>query len=69
MAVSSDSAPKAHICEECFFFDYLYDDDSGEMGCTASMDEDEMASVIASGRKSCPYYRYHDEYKIVQKQN
>ena len=64
--MKSDNAP---LCEECFFYDYLYDDESGEMGCTVGMDEDEMANVIASKHKSCPYYRYHNEYKIVQKQN
>ena len=34
-----------------------------------SLDEDEMADFIYGQTKHCPYYRYYDEYKSVQKQN
>ena len=65
----SDKNAPAPCCEECFYFDYLYDDEQGEMGCTAGMDEDEMMRMLSSSKFTCPYYRYHNEYKIVQKQN
>ena len=63
------SVNKEALCEDCFYFDYLYDDEEGEMGCTVGMDEDEMLRVLSHGKRVCPYYREHDEYKIVRKQN
>ena len=41
-------------CEDCVYFDY---------------DEDELALLTRDGAKSCPYFRFYDEYKSVQKQN
>lgn len=55
-------------CESCLYFDYLYDDGSDEMGCTAGLDEDEMARVFAKGASGCPSYREYDEYKTVRRQ-
>ena len=37
--------------------------------CLVNFDEDEMASVYGGARRACPYYRFYDEYKMVQKQN
>ena len=58
-------------CESCVFFDEG-DEEVGE-GCSLNLDEDEYAAYVitAGGRSShrCPYYRLHDEYKTVRKQN
>ena len=54
-------------CETCEF--YIYDDLTDEYICDISLDEDEMADFIYGQTKHCPYYRYYDEYKSVQKQN
>ena len=54
-------------CETCLYYDVL--DESGEMGCTVSIDEDEAYRERADSRHACPYYRFYDEYKLVQKQN
>ena len=54
-------------CESCVFFEYdeEYDDDV----CTLNLDEDELVRYLTSPNRQCPYYRYYDEYKSVQKQN
>lgn len=57
-------------CETCVWYDR--DNVTGEMVCGVDMDEDELvAQRMQNGRvrKGCPYYRYYDEYKSVQKQN
>ena len=54
-------------CESCWHFDY--DEEYGENVCTVSLDEDEMLDYLAGNTRSCPYYRFYDEYKSVQKQN
>jgi hypothetical protein len=58
---------KVANCESCEFFDY--DEEYGENVCTVSLDEDEMLDYLSGNTRSCPYYRYYDEYKSVQKQN
>ena len=52
-------------CEDCLYYDY--DEDYEEYLCKMAFDEDE--AVRLSGRVRCPYYRFYDEYKSVQKQN
>ena len=54
-------------CETCMYFDY--DEAYQEEICTMDMDEDEMERLAAGRYSSCPYYRFYDEYKFVQKQN
>ena len=54
-------------CESCEF--YGYDDDYGDYICNVALDEDEMADFLNKNTKSCPYYRFYDEYKSVRKQN
>ena len=54
-------------CESCVFFDY--DEDVEANVCTMNLDEDEMVRFLSGRTKSCPYYRFYDEYKSVQKQN
>ena len=48
---------------------YEYDEEYEEMVCIMNLDEDEMARFVMSGSKSCPYFRFGDEYTIVRKQN
>lgn len=52
-------------CEDCEFFE----DDGVEVGCTLSLDEDEFADFLMKNTAECPYFRFYDEYKSVQKQN
>ncbi len=55
-------------CDNCEYFDF--DEEYGENVCTlgAVFDEDDYAKM--SGEKSqCPYFKFYDEYKSVQKQN
>ena len=54
-------------CESCVFFDY--DEDYDCYVCTMNLDQDEMARFLAGNTRGCPYYRFYDEYKSVQKQN
>jgi hypothetical protein len=51
-------------CDICEFFDY--DEEGEEKVCCIHLDEDELAGYL-SGRE-CPYFRFYDEYKSVQKQ-
>ncbi len=54
-------------CETCMYYDL---DDMGEdYTCNLYLDEDEMIRFMQSPYSSCPYYKYYDEYKMVQKQN
>ena len=53
-------------CESCEFFDY--DEYLDAYVCDLSLDEDEMADFLGRNTGSCPYYRFHDEYKSVHKQ-
>ena len=49
-------------CESCEFYDY------DEYSCTVKLDEDEMYGFLTGRTRSCPYYRFYDEYKSVHKQ-
>ena len=53
-------------CESCVFYDY--DEDWDSYVCTMNLDEDEMVRFLSGHNRSCPYYRFYDEYKSVQKQ-
>ena len=54
-------------CETCQYCDY--DEEYGDYVCSQSLDEDEMARVMAGGARYCPFYRYYYEYDMVRKQN
>ena len=58
---------KATACESCVFYDF--DEDFDAYICTMSLDEDELERFVAGATGACPYYRFYDEYKSVQKQN
>ena len=57
----------ASNCESCEHYDY--DEEYKEYICKIDMDEDEYLQFITNKHSSCPYYKYYDEYKSVQKQN
>lgn len=54
------------ICEQCMY--YEWDDELEEYSCVMTLDEDELQRFSYS-HKSCPYFRFGDEYQIVKKQN
>lgn len=54
-------------CESCEYFDY--DEEIGDYVCTIDLDEDEYLDYLTRKTSSCPYYKFYDEYKSVQKQN
>lgn len=54
-------------CDLCMF--YEYDEEYEEMLCSMNLDEDEMMRFVTGHEKSCPYFRFGDEYTIVRKQN
>ena len=54
------------LCESCVYFDY--DEEYEENVCTINLDEDEYVRFSQSKGKQCPYYKFYDEYKSVQKQ-
>ncbi|MBE6724761.1 MAG: hypothetical protein E7576_06125 [Ruminococcaceae bacterium] len=64
---NGDGKSRGGPCETCLYFDVL--DESGAEGCTVDVDEDEAYREYAGAEKGCPYYRFYDEYKLVQKQN
>ena len=53
-------------CESCVHYDF--DEDLDAYVCTRNLDEDEMERFLAGRNRSCPYYRFYDEYKSVHKQ-
>ena len=53
-------------CDTCEFYDY--DEEYGENICVMKLDEDEMVNFLSGNTNYCPYYRFYDEYKSVQKQ-
>jgi len=68
MIDNSDNKKRAvGTCETCEFYDY--DEEWDEYICSISLDEDEMIDFLGRNTNRCPYYRFYDEYKSVQKQN
>lgn len=53
-------------CESCVFYDY--DEETDAYYCTVNLDQDDLADFLAGTARACPYYRFYDEYKSVQKQ-
>lgn len=54
-------------CETCTY--YVFDEDMECYICQMPLDEDEVEHLLSGSNRSCPYYHYDDEYKIVRKQN
>ena len=53
-------------CETCT--NYVYDEDWDCYTCMVNLDEDEMQGFLSGSVRGCPYYKFYDEYKSVQKQ-
>lgn len=53
-------------CEHCEF--WVYDEETDMNVCDRRLDEDEMADYLGHQTRSCPYFRFYDEYKSVQHQ-
>ena len=52
-------------CDECMYYDYM--DDSDEKSCQMHLDEDDREKYLRGQTATCPYYRYYNEYKSVQR--
>ena len=64
--VKKKQAPQSN-CETCVHYDW--DEEYEDYVCMQDLDEDEMIRYLQGSFSSCPYYRFYDEYKSVQKQN
>ena len=53
-------------CETCEFYDY--DEYIDAYYCKVNLDQDDRELYMTAKSFSCPYYRFYDEYKSVQKQ-
>ncbi len=53
-------------CETCAYYDENAEDG---FTCLVNFDEDEISGFYGNTKATCPYYRFYDEYKMVQKQN
>ena len=58
---------KSTNCESCA--NYIYDAEYDEYFCDCHLDEDEMGDFMSFMNRDCPYFKFYDEYKFVQKQN
>ena len=56
----------AQSCESCEFYDY--DEYLDAYYCKVNLDQDDMERYVKGTNNFCPYYRFYDEYKSVQKQ-
>lgn len=61
------SKKKPTNCEQCAY--YIYDDEYDCYVCSINLDEDEMLRFMSASDYNCPYFKFYDEYKMVQKQN
>lgn len=64
---ASDTMAGKSSCEFCAYYNYneYYDD----YECSVNLDEDDLARFMSGSDSSCPYFRFSDDYKIVEKQN
>ena len=63
---SKYTSQKGGSCESCEF--YTYDEYTDSYCCNLSLDEDEMGDFLGFNTKGCPYYKFYDEYKSVNRQ-
>jgi len=57
----------ASNCENCEFYDF--DEFYQSYSCRQNLDEDETVRFLSGYNPGCPYFKFYDEYKSVQKQN
>ena len=62
----NSSKKTSGTCESCVFYDYDEEYDTYE--CQVNLDQDELAQFLSGRSFACPFYRFYDEYKSVQKQ-
>ena len=53
-------------CETCVFYDY--NDEYDYYECMVNLDQDELSNFLMGNTRACPFYRFYDEYKSVNKQ-
>lgn len=53
-------------CETCVF--YNYDEEYDVYECRVNLDQDELSRFLSGRTGDCPFYRFYDEYKSVQRQ-
>ena len=53
-------------CETCVF--YNYDEEYDVYECRVNLDQDELSRFLSGHTGGCPFYRFYDEYKSVQRQ-
>ena len=58
---------KTGRCDSCEFYDY--DEFYQSYSCSQQLDEDETVRFLSGYNPGCPYFKFYDEYKSVQKQN
>ncbi|MBQ8370773.1 MAG: hypothetical protein IJY35_12420, partial [Clostridia bacterium] len=46
-------------CETCVHYDVI--DESGTLGCTVDVDEDDLYRERTDRRQGCPYYKFYDD--------
>ena len=52
-------------CENCY--NYVYDEEFEDYCCIVNADMDDYARML-TGKEVCPFFRYDNEYKTVNKQ-
>ena len=63
----SDTMAGKSSCEFCAYYNYNEAFDDYE--CEVNLDEDDLGRFMSGTDSSCPYFRFSDDYKIVEKQN
>lgn len=53
-------------CESCL--NYVYDEEYECYTCLVDLDEDEMENFMRENTSACPFFRFDNEYKTVNKQ-
>ncbi len=54
-------------CDVCAY--NVYDEEYDCYVCSLNLDEDEYIRFLSGSDFNCSYFKFYDEYKMVQKQN
>lgn len=58
------------MAHDCNFCEHLkYDDEQEDYYCDVSIDEDDLERYLSQPQSTCAYFKFYDEYKMVEKQN
>lgn len=66
MNKKQETAPQSRR-DMCAYYDY--DEETEQYVCEIDLDEDEMQSFLSYSTQNCPYFRFYEEYKMVERQN